>query len=399
MAKGDRMAGKNKKIKVGLIIDEFFGAAGTAYGGYGFLARRYVAKYIPNDEIQIDVLLGKRHGRLFAKKFEVDGVTLYRLPKYSLTCRRFLKRQNYDIFLSIEITSDWVLPHVPDPKKKLIFWIQDPRPLSAWENTINTMQSIKDPYFYSQTNCEQINDWNKQGLIRFISQGNCLNQPAFELYDLPHNTPVTYLPNPIEIDTYFRLNLKEKKKQIIFLGRLEAQKRVWLFCEIAKKLPEYEFYVLGQFCRHLKDNHRMTDPYINAGILNLHFMGHVDGKEKIKLIRESRLLICTSIWEGIPISWLECLSYGTLIVSDLEREGLIEKFGEYVGEVLGDGFDGVERFLPAIKKLMENDDLYVKKAEAAIAYIRETHNIPRFVQKLREIIKEEAGIGGRQYGY
>lgn len=30
----------NKKLKIGLIIDEFFGAAGTAYGGYGFLARR-----------------------------------------------------------------------------------------------------------------------------------------------------------------------------------------------------------------------------------------------------------------------------------------------------------------------------------------------------------------------
>ena len=35
----------------------FFGGAGTAYGGYGFLARRLIAKYIPNDLIQIDVLL------------------------------------------------------------------------------------------------------------------------------------------------------------------------------------------------------------------------------------------------------------------------------------------------------------------------------------------------------
>lgn len=25
-----------KKIKVGLIVDEFFGGAGTAFGGYGF---------------------------------------------------------------------------------------------------------------------------------------------------------------------------------------------------------------------------------------------------------------------------------------------------------------------------------------------------------------------------
>jgi hypothetical protein len=33
------MSVTNKKIKIGLIIDEFFGAVGTAYGGYGFLAR------------------------------------------------------------------------------------------------------------------------------------------------------------------------------------------------------------------------------------------------------------------------------------------------------------------------------------------------------------------------
>ncbi len=58
-----------KKIKVGLIIDEFFGGAGTAYGGYGFLARRLIAKYIPNDLIQIDVLLGRSNKKsLFCRK-------------------------------------------------------------------------------------------------------------------------------------------------------------------------------------------------------------------------------------------------------------------------------------------------------------------------------------------
>ena len=38
---------KNKrKIKVGLIVDEFFGAADTRFGGYGYLARYYIAKYL-----------------------------------------------------------------------------------------------------------------------------------------------------------------------------------------------------------------------------------------------------------------------------------------------------------------------------------------------------------------
>ena len=51
---------KSKKIRVALLIDEFFGGAGTAYGGYGFLARKFIAKYIPDEDIEIDVLLGKR---------------------------------------------------------------------------------------------------------------------------------------------------------------------------------------------------------------------------------------------------------------------------------------------------------------------------------------------------
>ena len=46
----------NKKIKIGLIIDEFFGAVGTAYGGYGFLARRNIEKYLPNQDFQVDEL-------------------------------------------------------------------------------------------------------------------------------------------------------------------------------------------------------------------------------------------------------------------------------------------------------------------------------------------------------
>ena len=78
-----------KKIKVGLIIDEFFGGAGTAYGGYGFLARRLIAKYIPNDLIQIDVLIGRSNkNRYFAEKIKVDDVYVYKLLKenYFLNC-------------------------------------------------------------------------------------------------------------------------------------------------------------------------------------------------------------------------------------------------------------------------------------------------------------------------
>ena len=234
-----------RKIRVGLLIDEFFGGAGTAFGGYGFLARRYIAKYIPNANIRVDVLLGGRGHRFTPRVYREDKVKLYRLPRKSWAAKWFLKRKKYDVYLSIELTDDYVLKHETNKNKKLILWIQDPRPKSMWEKVIDTMQSIKDPCFYTQHVYDTVNTLVKYNRVKFISQGYCLNPLAMELYRLPNTTPVQYLPNPIDIDFDFKFDLKKKKKHVIFLGRLEAQKRAWVFCEIAKRMPEYEFYVLG----------------------------------------------------------------------------------------------------------------------------------------------------------
>lgn len=391
-----------KKMKVGLLIDEFFGGAGTAYGGYGFLARKYVAKLIPSDDIEVEVLLGlniSRHrifrsilGAFKSEHHVVDGVHVYRVPWLPFVRRRWLKKKGYDVYLSIELTGtcDYILKS--DPEKRLVLWVQDPRPASAWR-TIDKMQVIKDHSFYNQRLYDFVNASARAGRVTFISQGETLNPLAKELYGLPESTPIAYVPNPIDIDYNYTFNIQKKKKSVIFLGRLEAQKRCWLFCEIAKRMPEYEFYVIGQFFRYKKENQATLEPYMKGDIKNLHFVGHLDGDEKKRFIRESRLLLSTSVWEGIPISWLEALSFGTVIVSAFEREGLVEQFGEFVGEVEGDGFDKVEVFIPAIKKLMEEDELYLDKATKAIEYIRDRHSTDAFTENMRAVLRHEVERG------
>ena len=68
---------KSKKIRVALLIDEFFGGAGTAYGGYGFLARKFIAKYIPDEDIEIDVLLGKREKFPPRQPMEINIIAVF----------------------------------------------------------------------------------------------------------------------------------------------------------------------------------------------------------------------------------------------------------------------------------------------------------------------------------
>ncbi|MDR2790728.1 MAG: glycosyltransferase [Campylobacteraceae bacterium] len=376
----------HKKIRTALLIDEFFGGADTAFGGYGFLARRYIAKYIPCADIEIDILLGKGKRHFFAEKFLVDGVTLYHLPRRRIAAKRWIKRKNYDMYLSIELTDDYVLKHEDNPEKKLILWIQDPRPEYEWDE-IDTVDLFPENNYYKQEIYDLAHNWHKKGRVSFVSQGYFLNRKACDLYKLPYDTKIKYLPNPIEIDVYFDVENCPKKDNIIFLGRIESVKRGWLFCEIAKKMPQYNFYMIGQTFRQKNENLAIIDKY--RDIPNLHFTGHLDGEEKIRHLKDAKILVNTSIHEALPISFLEALSYGALIVSNCNPENLTEKFGVWVGDILGDGFDKVDLYAEGIEQLMKNDKNRVKLAKEAVDYVKKIHNIPRFIGDLRNIIFEE----------
>lgn len=47
-----------KKIKVGLLVEEFYDKDLGGFGGYGILAREYLTKYLSSEEIEIEVIIG-----------------------------------------------------------------------------------------------------------------------------------------------------------------------------------------------------------------------------------------------------------------------------------------------------------------------------------------------------
>jgi len=379
-----------KKIRVALLIDEYFGALGTAYGGYGMLARHYIAKYLPNEEIEVEVLLKRQNGTFrhpFAKKHLVDGVVVYRPPS-AFWCPQWLEHQNYDVYLGIEVTHDLLQFEKSWQKRRLIHWIQDPTTSRDW-GEVSTMNFFVEPSYWNSALYDLVNRLYQSDRVRFITQGYCLNEKAKDLYRLRHDVSIEYVPNPVEIDYDFSVDAHEKKNMILFLGRIESVKRGWLFCEIAKRMPEYDFYMLGQTFRHSEKNEKIVGPY-RQGIPNLHFVGHVEGEQKARYLKDAKILVNTSIREGIPISYLEALAYGTLLVSGFNAEDLPEKFGVYVGKVLGDGFDKIDLFVDGIRKIMSDEEQRKETARKAVAYIKEHHSIKQFQDTMRAIVKEEA---------
>ncbi|WP_075181527.1 glycosyltransferase family 4 protein [Pantoea sp. 1.19] len=384
---------RKKKIKVGLIVDEFFGAVNTRFGGYGYLARYYISRYLPNDEFEFEVLLGKGRSHFFSEEYRVDGLTLYKLPRRDAFARRWLKRQHYDLYFSVELTHDHVLRNEPRRDVPLVLWIQDPRPQYEWAE-IFTMTHHPETSYYNQKIYDWVHEWYRQGRVTFVSQARCLNAKAIDLYRLRPDTEIAYLPNPIDIDEQFDVARWPKKNAVVFLGRIASVKRGWIFCEIAKAMPEYEFYVLGKVFRADDKNHQLSAEY--AHLPNLHFTGHVEGEAKNRYLRDAKVLVNSSIHEALPVSFLEALSWGTLLVSNRNPDELTSRFGIHVGEVQGNGFDAVPRFVEAIRQLIEDEPRRQRLAAEGVAWVKAVHNNADFIANSHRILRSALPDATRQ---
>ena len=277
----------------------------------------------------------------------------------------------------------------------LLYWIQDPRDLKMYQSRLKSVNRIKD---YDWDYIKDVSAWIQEMMrlkrVSFISQGESLSAIAREMYQIPEVMPIQDVANPVEIDFDYRLNDPPKENRIIFLGRLEAQKRVWIVCEIAKAMPHLEFFILGATGKGRDEvaNAKTLEPYRNpdgsSKIRNLHFTGHVDGNVKNHHIKAAKLVLNTSFWEGIPVSWLEALSYGTLIVSAFDRDNIVQRFGTFVGEVMGDGTEeaDIKRFTAAIEYWMRHDSERNATAQKAIEFVRNRHSIAAFTNQMRTSI-------------
>lgn len=101
---------------------------------------------------------------------------------------------------------------------------------------------------------------------------------------------------------------------IIYLGRLSYPKDpirlLNVFVEVVKRIPDVKIAVVGegdmkeQFVRNISEK--------NLG-RNIDFMGYKDNPYKV--LSCSKVMIMTSLWEGLPMCALEAMSLGVPLVS------------------------------------------------------------------------------------
>lgn len=295
----------------------------------------------------------------------VNGIPVLTVPTTlsgKLKWRNVYKLVDADIFHNQDIIQDsWVaMKYGPKNAKHLITFQDPPTFKDIWmlekiRTGGGTLKKIKwKTKFALRHKLLSSVVENADGLY---SEARFLIDKAKTMYKIKQE--IGYLPNPVRVPS--RSILKSSQPTVCFLGRWDAQKRPWLFFELARKYPKVKFIAMGQ----TQENPEWLEDFVKkyGKLKNLEMVGFVPEEEKRRILAKSWALVSTSIREGLPVAFLESLAHKTPIISYVNPDQLPEKFGFWAKD---------ENFEDGMDWLLNSND-WRKKGKEGRTYIDKWH--------------------------
>ncbi|MBE9137699.1 glycosyltransferase family 4 protein [Nodosilinea sp. LEGE 07088] len=197
------------------------------------------------------------------------------------------------------------------------------------------------------------------------------------------NAPVSYEATD-ESFTYGASLGLEKKKYIIFLGRLVPEKRLDILIQAFKSLPPsgWKLVIVGGNSGSL--------PYVAeisrlvAKDSSILFTGLLGGAKLAELMRGAGLFVLPSDVEGLPLAMLEAMSEGVPVVASD-----IEPHRELLGKNRGLLFDAgsVESCKAMIAQALVSSKYMESLASNAQQYVLSTYNWDRITRDNLEVYR------------
>ncbi len=400
-----------RRHSVGLVLEEFFHQDFKRFGGYGMTAKNISDYYNshPESDLEINVLISSKLAMATKPRVQQfhQAKILFRSADDESPNRDLLRylwcfgQNPSHVLLTIEyyVSYDYIfkaLPWVP-----IIIYIRDPRGPQEWsrlgaiamELQWRKMNSIADLLKSQEWENNHIHDIIKScqrtgRKIIFATNAEFLAERAKKAYCLPDMKPYL-LPNPLVMPDLNKVQ-SSVKPSLIFMGRLDPQKRIWMVFELAKQFKHVDFIIAGAPTASYGG---IMDPVIERykHLDNLKFLGTVDGEPKWKALGESWGMINTSIHEGLPVTFLESLCMAKPIISCLNPDELVSRFGYYTGDILGEGMDreSLERFSRQIELFLADAKTRQEKGRLGREYVEKRHTFKNFDKHLKEIFSKE----------
>lgn len=171
----------------------------------------------------------------------------------------------------------------------------------------------------------------------------------------------------------------EKKYAAIWVANLRRLKRAEWFIDLAKQLPRYRFAIVGgvneqDYYDAMREEATMID--------NLDFLGAQPLNTVNELLNQSRLLVCTSEFEGFPNTFLQAWAYNVPVISTVNPSGCITEFG------LGAEIANEQELLQSVNKLLDSPEKYAECQKSIGDYFKAHHDADTAYQKVLALIKD-----------
>ncbi len=163
---------------------------------------------------------------------------------------------------------------------------------------------------------------------------------------------------------------------ILWAGRLQSVKRADLFLDLAQRLPQFRFRLVGGG-EHFD---RLQSRALALG--NVEMTGFVPYAEVEPQFDGASLLVNTSAGEGFPNTFMQAWSRGIPTISFFESSARIE--GVDVGTVVPD-LDAMER---AVLMFKTERSVWLESGMRAAAYFRANFSVERSVDAYERVFQD-----------
>ncbi len=138
----------------------------------------------------------------------------------------------------------------------------------------------------------------------------CVSTSEAKLFRHKVNAPeqkIVVIPNGTSISTEFAEQTSPKK--VVTVARIDYQKNLLEYCRVAKLLPDYDFFVIGD-----GGGRAEIENFIRENdVQNVTLCG--ESRTVLDDIKDAALYLTTSRVEGLPLAVLEAMSLGVPVVA------------------------------------------------------------------------------------
>ncbi|MBN2589422.1 MAG: glycosyltransferase family 4 protein [Sedimentisphaerales bacterium] len=178
---------------------------------------------------------------------------------------------------------------------------------------------------------------------------------------------------------------KSKALRVLWIGRINEQKRFEWLLDIAEQCADITFDVVG--AANVDSDYSNGLVQRAAKIPNVKMHGYVPYSEIGKYYQQCDILCCTSAYEGFPNTFLEAWAIGMPVVTTFDPDGVVS--ANNLGWIAQD----VEGIVKTLQRIIQSPEIWKKASTSARQYYLANHTpevcLPKFEKLLIKLFEDK----------